>query len=964
MVAVALMVPMMAISVPVAVAADIDFAGGPLLEDMPLQVPNDHTAMALRFSAVDSAEDTMTSLLPNTVYEVKIRLAPTPTPSNVQNRGYVWSGSQWTFNRGPAWGAGNFPTVTTDAQGNIAQSPWIFFKFGNELNSGTYYILVSLNAGVEGATRNAAQKPMVTVLDMKTNGTHVHNGAASATTAQNDRRVIVAPGASTNSTGTVWAISRTETNTVDTDSNGIIDDEDWGLPGKPGDYRLAARSGEVIDIYVQQTRKVNDFQLRGPDEEIALGSTDTTAPSAPTGLAAVPGATKISLSWGASTDNVGVTGYRIYRWVDVNDVVYTPVHELIGTTTELTFDDSTVLPDVTYNYEVRATDAATNGSARSNTASAKINRPPVAVNDTYSTAQDTMLTVPAPGVLANDTDPDGNSLLAEKATDPAHGTLTLNANGSFSYTPAPGFFGTDSFTYRADDGYEFSAAATVTITVSAAPPVNVAPVLGAIGVKSVNELTQLAFTATATDSNGDTLTYSLTGAPSGAAINSATGVFTWTPSEAQGPGTYTITVVVSDGALTDSEAVTVTVAEVNVAPVLATIGNKSLTLGQTLTFTASAIDVDLPANTKTFSLGAGAPSGATITAGGLFSWTPSAAGTYSITVRVADGAATDTETITVTVSAIPPALIVTSIEGPNRFATAIAASMKAFTTSEYVIIATGANWPDALGGSALAGALDAPILLTRQDVLPAEVRAEIVRLGATKAIILGGTPAVSAAVASQIDAISGVTVERISGPNRYDTAIAVAARTIAVLGDAYDGGAFIATGMNFPDALGASPLAAAAGWPIYLANPNQGNNAGLVSVMRAAGVSDAILLGGANVVADSIRLALGATYQTRLSGANRYDTAVVVATYGVANAGLGFDKVALATGENFPDALAGGVMQAKDGSVLLLTPTNSLNANVAAKLSANKASIHEVRFLGSTAAVSAAVRTAVTNLLQ
>ncbi len=111
-------------------------------------------------------------------------------------------------------------------------------------------------------------------------------------------------------------------------------------------------------------------------------------------------------------------------------------------------------------------------------------------------------------------------------------------------------------------------------------------------------------------------------------------------------------------------------------------------------------------------------------------------------------------------------------------------------------------------------------------------------------------------------------------------------------------------------------------------------------------------------------LALGATYQTRLSGANRYDTAVVVATYGVANAGLGFDKVALATGENFPDALAGGVMQAKDGSVLLLTPTNTLNANVAAKLAANKASIHEVRFLGSTAAVSAAVRTAVRNILQ
>ncbi|HZL05461.1 MAG TPA: cell wall-binding repeat-containing protein, partial [Coriobacteriia bacterium] len=288
-------------------------------------------------------------------------------------------------------------------------------------------------------------------------------------------------------------------------------------------------------------------------------------------------------------------------------------------------------------------------------------------------------------------------------------------------------------------------------------------------------------------------------------------------------------------------------------------------------------------------------------------------------------------TLEYTITSPPAEPVTVPIEGPNRYATAIAASTKAFPSgSEYVIIATGMNWPDALGGSALAGALDAPILLTRQDILPAEVRSEIVRLGATKAIILGGTPAVSAAVAGQIDGIAGVSVERISGPNRYDTANAVAARTIAVMraGSGYDGTAFIATGANFPDALGASPLAAAAGWPIYLANPNQDNNAGLVAVMKAAGVTDAILLGGANVVADSIRIALGTAYETRLSGANRYDTAIAVATYGVANAGLSWNRLAIATGQNFPDALAGGVLQGKSGSVLLLTPTASLNDGV------------------------------------
>jgi len=311
---------------------------------------------------------------------------------------------------------------------------------------------------------------------------------------------------------------------------------------------------------------------------------------------------------------------------------------------------------------------------------------------------------------------------------------------------------------------------------------------------------------------------------------------------------------------------------------------------------------------------------------------------------------------------------VVPVAGPNRYATAIAASQKAFPTgSEYVIVATGMNWPDALGGSALAGALDAPILLTSQASLPAEVRSEIVRLGATKAIVLGGTPAVSATVANQIDAISGVSVERIAGPNRYDTANAVAARTIAEMNlrGGYSGTAFVATGMNFPDALGASPLAARQGWPIYLANPAQGANAGLVSVMGAAGVSNAIVLGGANVVASSVESALASLGPvTRLAGANRYDTAVVVANYGVANAGLAWDKVAITTGMNFPDALAGGVLQGKSDAVLLLTPTASLNGNVAATLAANTSSILEVRFLGSTAAVSQTVRNQVTNILR
>ena len=103
-----------------------------------------------------------------------------------------------------------------------------------------------------------------------------------------------------------------------------------------------------------------------------------------------------------------------------------------------------------------------------------VNDAPVAVADSYSTAEDTALTVAAAlGVLANDTDVDGDPLTAVKVSDPAHGTLALAADGSFVYTPAADYSGADSFTYKANDGPADSNVAMVSLTVTA---VNDAPV--------------------------------------------------------------------------------------------------------------------------------------------------------------------------------------------------------------------------------------------------------------------------------------------------------------------------------------------------------------------------------------------------------------------------------------------------------------------------------------------------------
>src|SRR5262249_28767132 len=126
-----------------------------------------------------------------------------------------------------------------------------------------------------------------------------------------------------------------------------------------------------------------------------------------------------------------------------------------------------------------------------------LNNPPVANNDAYSTNEDTALTVAAPGVLANDTDADGDPLTAVFVAGPGHGTVTLNSNGSFTSTPTANYNGPDSFTYKANDGKADSNVATVSITVTA---VNDAPVLGVFPTTfEVVKTTTLSFTVTADD---------------------------------------------------------------------------------------------------------------------------------------------------------------------------------------------------------------------------------------------------------------------------------------------------------------------------------------------------------------------------------------------------------------------------------------------------------------------------------
>lgn len=219
----------------------------------------------------------------------------------------------------------------------------------------------------------------------------------------------------------------------------------------------------------------------------------------------------------------------------------------VSNLTSLAFTD---LSPVTNGIDLLLDNVRVSTAGPSNTA-------PVAVADSYSTNQGVALVVPASGVLANDTDAQSNPLTAALNAGPGHGTLTLNPNGGFTYTPAAGYTGADSFTYHANDGLLDSNVVTVSLTVNL---VNTAPVAVADSY-STNQGTTLVVAAAGvlandTDAQSNPLTAVLNAGPGhGSVTLNGNGGFTYTPAAGYS-GTDSFTYHANDGLL-DSNVATV-----------------------------------------------------------------------------------------------------------------------------------------------------------------------------------------------------------------------------------------------------------------------------------------------------------------------------------------------------------------------------------------------------------------------
>ncbi|MDP3719159.1 MAG: Ig-like domain-containing protein [Acidobacteriota bacterium] len=323
-----------------------------------------------------------------------------------------------------------------------------------------------------------------------------------------------------------------------------------------------------------------------------------------------------------------------------------------------------------------------------------VNDAPVAVNDAFSIGQDGTLTVAAPGVLAGDSDVDHATLTASLLTGPNHGTLLLNPDGSFVYTPDPGYYGSDSFTYRAHDTLISSNSATVTITVvpSNLPPVCSATVSPALLQWPPNHRKVYVTLSGITDPDGQPLTIRFTsiwqdeptdGLGQGNTMQDggieSNGATAWVRAERSGLGdgrVYLIDYTASDGALSCSGQVSVGVPhdQRGTPPVLSpgrwnsldgqpvlpppapVAANDAATVATRQSVTIAVLSNDVangsPLTVTLVSKPAKGTGTATVNADGTITYKASkSTGTMSFTYRITDiygGTATATVTITVT----------------------------------------------------------------------------------------------------------------------------------------------------------------------------------------------------------------------------------------------------------------------------------------------------------------------------
>jgi putative cell wall-binding protein len=300
---------------------------------------------------------------------------------------------------------------------------------------------------------------------------------------------------------------------------------------------------------------------------------------------------------------------------------------------------------------------------------------------------------------------------------------------------------------------------------------------------------------------------------------------------------------------------------------------------------------------------------------------------------------------------------------PDRYSSAVRASASTFTSASAVVIASADDWNSAITAPALAGVVKGPLLFVSKDTLPSAVAAEIRRLKAKSAYIVGSSSVISTATLNAIRAV-GPWPERVGAVGTIKNSIAVMRRAVQLMGRdkagsrLWDGTIMLADSGDLADVQSAAALSARKRWPLLLTSGSTLNADTRVAIEDIT-PSCVVVIGGPTVVSDKAVATVKARVKTvyRLAGASRYDTAFRLAERAVAS-GATWVGVGLMPEGDLVDSMAGSVAQARKGSFLLGTPRRSLSARVAGVLAFHGKWVGRLRVFGSESAIDYRVRQA------
>lgn len=251
---------------------------------------------------------------------------------------------------------------------------------------------------------------------------------------------------------------------------------------------------------------------------------------------------------------------------------------------------------------------------------------------------------------------------------------------------------------------------------------------------------------------------------------------------------------------------------------------------------------------------------------------------------------------------------VNRLAGQDRYETA-AAIARQWSHSDYGILVSGKNYPDALASAPLAQKHKAPILLTASDSLPAPTKQALADLEVNQVIIVGGTGVIAPSIEAELQAM-GISTTRLAGQNRYETALKIADQV-----QSSPSQLFVCTGDDFADALSVAPIAAIEQIPIILVSGDSlANSVQEYFDLNAAHITKTFVIGYSDVISDQV--AGQFPHVERIVGADKY--ARNIAVNEKFNHLFSTEALCIASGEGFADALAGSALAAQKSQPILL----------------------------------------------